>query len=145
MYPAPPHIPKAQLATLLENLLFFLYGGPQLNPLQQVQARQGIQQFADSSPNQLTVVDHAQHQNINLAAIGALAPQIAPMMDAFFLQHNVQWNAANNAYDFLSTQRAAWDFPVEDINSTRQYCVLPTNNVAQMLSNLLNLLKRARR
>jgi hypothetical protein len=150
MHLAPPQIvPRAQLATHVADLLFFLYDGPNLPLAQQPMARQGIQAFADSSPNRDAVAQQAQAQGINLALIAGRAPQVANMMDVFFGAYNVAWNG-NDAYGFDNdppgrAQATAWGIVPEDINSTRHYCVLQTNQIEQMLSNLLNLLKRLNR
>jgi hypothetical protein len=147
MLPGPQIVPRDQLATHLANLLLFLYGGPNLPAGVHAQFHQRIKALADTAPNRAAVLAHAGQQNINLAGIRGLAPQIAPTMDAFFGGYNVLWDNNKNAYNFAgSAQTDAWGIVVEDINSTRKYCVRPNENIIeQMLSNLLNLLKRVSR
>ncbi|MEU4231362.1 hypothetical protein AB0F17_44300 [Nonomuraea sp. NPDC026600] len=144
MFPDPLTVPRPQLAAHLEDLLFFLYGGQNLPHHQHALARQGIQAFADSAPNQSVVIEQAKAQQIDLAHIKQQALQLAGMMDLFFGGYNVAWDGKGN-YGFVATQGATWGIPAEDINSTRKYCVLQENRIEQMLSNLLNLLKRLRR
>jgi hypothetical protein len=69
-------------------------------------------------------------------AIRARAPQLAPIMDEFLAAHGgLAWNAQTYKYNFSSAQSQAL-FPVEDINSTRRYCVLPGINIQQTLTNI---------
>ncbi len=74
-------------------------------------------------------------------AIIARGPTIAAHMDAVLGQYGIRWDSGLTMYNFLRGQRAAmYGVTVEDINSTRKYCVRPDQlSVEQMLSNLAGM------
>jgi hypothetical protein len=141
----PQIVPKDQLADHLTDLLFFLFDGPALPLGQHLQARNGIQAFADSAPSESQIDDQVAKSGMTYAQIQNRAPQIANLMDAFFGGYNVAWNG-RNAYSFDAVaQWGVWPFPVEDVNAIRLFCVLPQARMSKLLFNLLSLLKASRR
>ncbi len=96
-------------------------------------------QFVWSKPQQTEVAGLIKREN--WPAIIARGPTVAAHMDAVLGQYGIRWDSGPTMYNFLSSQRAAmYGVPVEDINSTRKYCVRPAQlSVEQMLSNLAGM------
>lgn len=128
----PQVLPPQALADLLLQVLM------QATEMSEEQALQFIERFR----TQPAVGDFIT-QNAGLEAlVKSKGPTIAAQMDDYLGKYGIVWGG--RSYSFKLPQQKE-HVPVEDINSTRQYCVSPQLSVLQMLFNLGALLRRLER